>query len=157
MDAITLFLSRSGIKKMLLPDIDQDKSEDKNRQDEVELTIPAHLKRCGIETKLIVPGGEKILDAHTSSVGAIQKAVGKALVWNQALISGSISSMSALAKENQVSQRHVSKIIRLAYLAPDIMEAIFRGHIPHKLSMARLKENIPLDWEEQRKEFGFYR
>jgi len=157
MEAITLSLSRSGIKKMFLPDVDQDKSEDKNTQDEIELTIPARLKRCGIETKLIVPGGKKTLDAHPSSVEAIQKAVGKALTWNQALVSGSVGSMSALAKKNQISQRHVSKVIRLAYLAPDIIEAIFKGRIPRKLSMIRLKEDIPLDWEEQRKEFGFSR
>ncbi|MCP4995645.1 MAG: hypothetical protein GY934_17995, partial [Gammaproteobacteria bacterium] len=43
MDAITITLSRSGVKKMSLPDIDQNKSKDKNRQDEVELTIPARL------------------------------------------------------------------------------------------------------------------
>jgi hypothetical protein len=46
-------------------------------------------------------------------------------------------------------------LIKLAYLAPDIMEAIARCDIPSAISLDRLKEGFPLDWREQRKELGF--
>jgi hypothetical protein len=52
-----------------------------------QVNIPAALKRCGIETKLII-FGEDTPQAHPNSVKAIQGALAKALVWNLALVTG---------------------------------------------------------------------
>jgi hypothetical protein len=35
------------------------------------------------------------------------------------------------------------------------MGAIIKGNIPATLTLVRLKENIPLDWNEQRNIFEF--
>ena len=43
----------------------------------------------------------------------------------------------------------------MAFLSPDIMEAIIRGDIPPTLSVERLKEEVPFMWEEQRQKYGF--
>jgi len=45
----------------------------------------------------------------------------------------------------------------LAFLAPDIVEAILRGRQPIKLTPEKLKRlrNLPKSWEEQRKLLGF--
>ena len=40
-------------------------------------------------------------------------------------------------------------------LAPDIVEAIVNGAEPDGLSIAQIMKNIPEDWNEQRKSFGF--
>ena len=79
----------------------------------------------------------------------------KALNWNQALLDGSARSMTDLAKRSNVTQRYVAHLIKLAFLAPDIIQAIFRGDVPQDLSLDQLKAGFPLDWDEQRKVLGF--
>jgi len=63
--------------------------------------------------------------------------------------------MAELSRAEGVTQRYIAHIIKLAWLAPDIMEDIIKGNIPATLSLGILKKGIPLDWQEQRKRFGF--
>jgi hypothetical protein len=88
-------------------------------------------------------------------VRAIQDSLRKALNWNQALISGKAASKAELARNEGVSKCYITQIIKLAYLAPDIMGAIINGNVPATLTLVRLKADIPLDWNEQRSLFGF--
>jgi site-specific DNA recombinase len=81
--------------------------------------------------------------------------VAKALGWNQALLTGKVASMTVLAKQEGVTQRYISHIIKLAFLAPDIIEAIIKGDVPETLSLGTLKQGIPQDWQDQRRRFGF--
>jgi len=43
----------------------------------------------------------------------------------------------------------------VAWLAPDIVEAILDGHQPKQLTVKRLLAKLPMDWAEQRKALGF--
>ena len=113
-----------------------------------------YLKRCGIETKLIV-SEEAMAPAHPENVQAIQKALAKALAWNEGLVSGEIESMRAIAEQEDISSQLVIRKMKLAYLAPDIVEAIFKGDIPHTISLGKLIKSIPFKWEDQRESFGF--
>jgi len=54
-----------------------------------------------------------------------------------------------------ISPNRFFSIMFLAYLAPDIIEAIHRGDIPATLSLDLLKKGFPFDWNEQRKMLGF--
>jgi hypothetical protein len=50
----------------------------------------------------------------------------------------------------------MGKIIRLTCLAPDIVKSILAGLQPRDLTLKDLIRNtIPVDWNEQRKMFGF--
>ncbi|MCH8998147.1 MAG: hypothetical protein IID48_07745 [Proteobacteria bacterium] len=56
-----------------------------------------------------------------------------------------------------MTERYVSRILRLAFLAPDIVEAILDGYQPIDLELERLLKGIPVSWDEQRRVFGFSR
>lgn len=61
-----------------------------------------------------------------------------------------------LAREDGCSRPYVSSMIRLAYLAPAITQAILAGTQPSHLTLADLMQrDIPVDWAEQRRAFGF--
>ena len=72
--------------------------------------------------KLIVDGeGECTI---TSPDPALIKAVAKAHTWNRTLIVGEARSVRALARDIGVTNRYVRKLLPLAFLAPDIIDAI---------------------------------
>jgi hypothetical protein len=50
---------------------------------------------------------------------------------------------------------YVRRILRLAYLAPDVVLAIAEGRHPPTLVLQRLLAPIPLAWAEQRQTLGF--
>ena len=82
-------------------------------------------------------------------VKAIQNALHHALEWNAELISGNATSMKSIANRHGVSQRYLSDQLKMAWLSPDIMKAIFNGNIPSTLSLAKLKKEFPLAWDQQ--------
>ena len=93
--------------------------------------------------------------AYKRTILAIQDALNKALKWNHDLVTGQALSMNELAEKHGITQRYVSHLIKLAWLSPDIMKAIFRGEIPAMLSLDRLKRGFPLQWNQQRQELGY--
>jgi len=48
----------------------------------------------------------------------------------------------------------VSRVIRLALLAPDIVEAILAGRQPAHLTFRDLMQPFPAEWSGQRLQFG---
>ena len=48
------------------------------------------------------------------------------------------------------AQRYICDLIKLVYLAPDIIEAIIEGRIPAGLTLDRLKKKFSMEWSKQR-------
>jgi hypothetical protein len=67
------------------------------------------------------------------------------------------ASIDALAKREGVSPSLVTRIVRLAFLAPDIVDAILKGQQPPGLTARELMNGPapPLAWREQRQRLGF--
>ncbi len=70
---------------------------------------------------------------------------------------GEVQSVRDLADSHGVNQGDVSRILPLALLAPDIVEAILAGRQPVELTAKRLKRirDLPVSWAEQRRVLGF--
>jgi hypothetical protein len=65
---------------------------------------------------------------------------------------------SKIAKREKVGKRYVSRVIRLAFLAPEIVEQIVNGCQPPELTAQSLlndRTELPLAWEAQHKVLGF--
>lgn len=61
-----------------------------------------------------------------------------------------------LAKSEGLSREYVGKVLRMTYLAPDIVTAIVDGVYPKTLSLRKILESeIPLLWSQQRLKYGF--
>jgi len=64
--------------------------------------------------------------------------------------------LAGLAKKFGRSPGYFSRLLRINYLAPDIVAAIVDGTQPPQLDRKALaSSNIPLDWAVQRRMFGF--
>lgn len=119
-----------------------------------QLLIPAQLKRCGMEMKLIIEGDEQ-LAVSQSSLNTLQASLPKGLYWHDRLVSGQNLSINQIAKNEGVTRIYVLRRVRMAYLAPDIIKAIIKGQIPHTMNFSQIKEAFPCGREERRRLFGF--
>jgi hypothetical protein len=66
-------------------------------------------------------------------------------------------SIKELAATNGVNASYFTRVLRLAYLAPDVVEAIVTGRKPPNLLANRLVRmlDLPIDWSGQREYLGF--
>ena len=62
-----------------------------------------------------------------------------------------------ITKREQLRPGTVSRILPLAWLAPDIAAAILEGRQPADLTAKMLRDlpDLPLEWSEQRRVLGF--
>ena len=70
---------------------------------------------------------------------------------------GRARSFRDIARAEGVSEQYVSKLMPLAFLAPQIVERILAGTQPADLSIEDLikRVDLPLAWDEQYALLGF--
>ena len=73
--------------------------------------------------------------------------------WHRQLFDGTHASIADIAKSENINPSFVSRILRLAYLSPTIVEAILNGQFPAHLTMKDLMEPFPMEWGRQREHF----
>jgi hypothetical protein len=61
---------------------------------------------------------------------------------------------TSISDVENVSKSYVSRILRLALLAPDIVEAVLAGRADQALKLETLERPLPVSWEEQRRGSG---
>ena len=78
--------------------------------------------------------------------------VSKGHDWFTRLSSGRCTSIQEIAQAEKVSSQYVTRVIYLAFLAPDIVQRIVCGDHPADLTGDRLIRMVPFpsDWEAQR-------
>ena len=81
-------------------------------------------------------------------------SIARAYRWQELLDNGEFDSPEALAAALGVNVSYVRRFLRLALLAPQIVEAIMAGKAPRTLSLTKLDTNLPFSWQEQLKLFG---
>ena len=120
--------------------------------DHVVIETPLTLRRRGVEAKLII--GDDPADAFDPDMKLIT-AIGQARRWTADLQTGKATSVQELAARENLDRSHVSGILPLAFLAPDIITAIIEGRTGPDLTVTKLKRiKLPASWQAQRALFG---
>jgi site-specific DNA recombinase len=115
--------------------------------------VPIQIRRRGVEMRLVIEGsGASAARADL----ALLKAVARARRWSEDLITGRAQSVAEVAEREGVGARYVRRLLRLAFLAPEIVDAIAAGRQPPELTAEALAERIelPLLWTEQEQAVG---
>ena len=71
--------------------------------------------------------------------------------WQRLLDERACSCVSDIGEAEGISKSYVSRILRLALVAPDIVEAILAGKADQMLMLEHLERPLPASWEEQRR------
>jgi site-specific DNA recombinase len=117
--------------------------------------IPLRVKRRGIEMRLVIGAGSGSASRVDST---ILKATARAHRWFDDLVSGRATSMVEIGQREGVGKRYVSRMIRLAFLAPAIVERIAEGSQPPELTTQFLstgRGDLSLSWQAQEQLLGF--
>jgi hypothetical protein len=62
---------------------------------------------------------------------------------------GVYASVTEISEAESIGKSYVSRILRLALLAPHIVEAILGGRADQSVVLERLERSLPMDWCEQ--------
>ena len=60
------------------------------------------------------------------------------------------ATVSEIGCAGSISKSYVSRILRLALLAPDIVDDIFTGRADQGVMLEQLERPMPANWDEQR-------
>ena len=117
----------------------------------IELTAAVEFKRRGTETKLVLLGSAQ--QNHASRCDpALIKAIARGRAWFEELATGRAQSLQDLARRDGITRRYIRRLVDLAFLSPQLVEAILQGRQPVVLTATRLTElDLPLDWAEQKR------
>ena len=66
-------------------------------------------------------------------------------------------TIEEVAREEELVPSYVTRLLRLTFLAPDIVSSIVAGRQPPELTANKLMADtrLPLAWKEQRTQLGF--
>jgi hypothetical protein len=117
--------------------------------------IPMQFQRRGGRKRIVAPDGSEI--APTSKPqpdGTLVKALARAWRWQRILDDGVYTSVSEIGDAENISKSYISRILRLALLAPDIVEAILAGRTEQGMVLGNLERPLPASWDEQREQLS---
>ena len=116
--------------------------------------IPMTFRRRGGKAVIVMPDGSRAIERREALIdNAMIKLLARGHRWHRKLFDGTHASIEDMAKSENISPSFVSRILRLAYLSPTIVEAILDGKYPAHLTMKDLMEPFPMDWSMQEKIF----
>ena len=116
----------------------------------LDLVVPVRVTRSGRQKSMITLDSD---GSHRLINESLVTAVARALKWDQEVRAG--RSLSAIARGRGVSTTKATRIMPLAFLAPDIVQAIYDGRQPLGLKVKAASADLPLDWVAQRRALGF--
>lgn len=127
---------------------------DNSEKQSITLSTPASIFRNGKQTRLAIPpsSGDHVRHKDTPLIKLVAKA------WAaRCAIEGSNNDPKDVAAEEGYEADYFARLVRLGYLAPDIVSAIIDGKQPANLTRQKLARigSLPIRWDEQRALLGF--
>jgi len=114
----------------------------------LRVIIPLVIRKRNGRPKILPPSdpvaaNDAALEAH------VLRAVAKAWSWRRKLEAGQASTNLDLARTEDVSDRYIGRMIKLAYLAPAVLEKLLLQRCQLAVSIKDLTAVADLPWAEQ--------
>ena len=119
-----------------------------NTNDTIRMLIPLKVRKKNGRPKIMppvdyLPSADRIQDPH------ILRAIGRAWGWRRRMESGEFTTIQELAEAVGLAERHVSRQLRLAYLAPVVLKRLTCGREASAVSLMSLVDITAKTWAEQ--------
>jgi hypothetical protein len=94
----------------------------------IVVRIPMQFQRRGGRKRIVAPDGSEIVPTSKPQPNStLVKALARAWRWQRMLDEGVYASVSDIGDAENISKSYVSRILRLALLAPDILRRSSRA------------------------------
>ena len=117
----------------------------------IVIEAPATLQRSGRKLTLVQNGKHGgFVEPNVELV----RLLARASKWWKRVAKGGID-IAALAREEDINPSYVSRVVRLNFLAPSLVEGILAGEQPAVVSAQSLRlTDLPVCWEAQKRVFA---
>ena len=116
--------------------------------------LVAHIEFCfarhGGRKKMVV--GDQEREPENLDMTTL-RMIARGRHWQKLIDSGQYRDASDIASVLNTDPAYVARTVRLAYLAPKIVQLFIHGQAPDGLSLARLTKRLPDLWSEQCRSF----
>jgi len=119
--------------------------------DTVTLHVPFRVVKRGGRKEIQLPEGAA---QPRRTDNTLVKALARAFRWKRMLESGEFATIAELAEREGIAASYMTRVLRLTLLAPKTVDAILNGKQGPEVTLARVLEPIPLDWEKQAQNFS---
>ena len=114
----------------------------------IRVIIPLTIRKRNGRPKILPPSdpaasNDAALEAH------VLRAIARAWSWRRQLEAGKASTNLDLARAEDVSDRYIGRMIKLAYLAPAVLEKLLLQRCPLAVSIKYLTAVADLPWADQ--------
>ena len=113
----------------------------------ITIHVPFRIVKRGGRKEMILPPGAR---EPRQTDDTLVKALARAFRWKRMLDSGEYATIAELAQREKIAAPFLTRTMRLAQLAPDLVEAILDGRQPRGLTLEALRSPLPSDWAGQR-------
>lgn len=114
----------------------------------IRVVIPLAVRKKNGRPKILPPADHMPAEARAQDAHVL-RAIARAWNWRSRLERGEASTLQDIAIAEKVTDRFVSRMMRLAYLAPDVLERLLIHRVPPALSLNDLIAVAELPWAEQ--------
>ena len=112
-------------------------------------SIPFDMQISRKGKRLVLPDGEVTDKSRT----AFLMAVARGRKWQRDIDKGKVRDIKELTEILQLDHSYVSRVLRLAHLAPPLIEKVINDRMPENMSVARLRKGMSNNWDDQLQEF----
>jgi len=116
--------------------------------DTIRVVIPLTIRKRNGRPKILPPDEVTVRDGRSQDPHVL-RAIARAWSWRRQLETGAASTIQDIAAAEKVSDRFVSRMMRLAYLSPEVLEKLLIHRIPPALSLNDLMAVAEWPWAEQ--------
>jgi len=121
--------------------------------DTVTVHVPFSIRKYGGRKQIITPTGTPAAIEKLRVDSTLVKALARAFRWKKMLESGQFTTITELAKHENLALTYMTRVLRLTLLAPEIVEMILAGRQPPEMTLATLLEPFPVAWDGQKSHF----
>ena len=116
--------------------------------------IPMAFRTRGGKTIIVLPDGSRGIAQREATIDSTMiKVIARGYRWQRLLVNGTYTTIEDLAAAEKINPSYVSRVLRLAFLSPKVVQAILDGKQPAWLRVKNLMEPFPIEWQEQEDKF----
>jgi hypothetical protein len=118
--------------------------------DTIQVFVPLKLRKKNGRPKILPPADYRPSEDNAQDPH-ILRAIGRAWAWRRRMEAGEFGTVRDLAIAVNLAERHVSRQLRLAYLAPEVLKRLVFGREVTAVTIMQLTESAALPWADQEK------